>query len=268
MHPGRIPPSASSPHHWADLGGADASLILRGQWWAHADRTDPARGPRARAGQTASSAGSFIWLASRRLGAGLAWLLTVLGGALGKRDQLPGPGIAPQRPSAFPRPRSRRPGCWAGITPFGVGRRHARPGQRQPGQNDFFRFLNSAPGAGGRRAGASCHARRGARARTWAAICSAWSPALALGIGTGWLSTRHGLPTGRTDRGRCTGWPWPCPCWPGPWPGWRDGGRNVLRSAVACECISGRYAWTEPVVEIREVNLALEGVAPCWKTSP
>nr|WP_321514645.1 rhomboid family intramembrane serine protease [uncultured Pseudodesulfovibrio sp.] len=70
------------PALWVKLGSADAGAILSGEWWRLATAlTLHGSGPHV-AGN-AVIGGVFIWLASRRLGAGLTWLLTFGAGILG-----------------------------------------------------------------------------------------------------------------------------------------------------------------------------------------
>ena len=70
------------PERWVELGSANASAILSGEWWRAATAlTLHADGPHVLG--NAVIGGVFIWLASRRLGGGLTWLLTILSGVLG-----------------------------------------------------------------------------------------------------------------------------------------------------------------------------------------
>lgn len=70
------------PERWLTTGSSEAWHILRGDWWrAFTGLTLHADG--AHVMGNALIGGVFVWLAARRLGSGLAWFLTILGGGLG-----------------------------------------------------------------------------------------------------------------------------------------------------------------------------------------
>lgn len=76
------PAMALFPKLWLDRGSSEAWEILRGEWWrVFTGLTLHADGAHIMA--NALIGGVFIWLASRRLGSGLAWFLTVFGGGIG-----------------------------------------------------------------------------------------------------------------------------------------------------------------------------------------
>jgi membrane associated rhomboid family serine protease len=107
------------PTLWVELGSADAGRILHGEWWRlftaltlHADGAHVL-------GNTVIG-GVFVWLASRRLGAGLAWLLTMLSGGLG--NLLNSMALsAPHDAIGFSTATFGAAGVLAAIAPFAVG---------------------------------------------------------------------------------------------------------------------------------------------------
>jgi membrane associated rhomboid family serine protease len=107
------------PSLWVEMGSADAGRILHGEWWRlftaltlHADG--------AHVAGNAVVGGVFVWLVSRRLGAGLAWLLTILAGGLGNLlNSLV--MSAPHNAIGFSTAAFGAAGVLAAIAPFAVG---------------------------------------------------------------------------------------------------------------------------------------------------
>ncbi|BDQ35153.1 rhomboid family intramembrane serine protease [Pseudodesulfovibrio portus] len=107
------------PELWADIGSADGSAILSGQWWRTATAlTLHADGPHVLG--NAVIGGVFIWLVSRRLGGGLTWLLTILSGVLGNLANTLVLGVHHDA-IGFSTATFGAAGVLAAITPFTVG---------------------------------------------------------------------------------------------------------------------------------------------------
>ncbi|MDD3313330.1 rhomboid family intramembrane serine protease [Pseudodesulfovibrio sp.] len=183
------------PEHWLDLGSADASRILSGEWW----RLFTALTLHAGAAHVLGNAvigGTFVWLASRRLGAGLAWLLTILGGGLGNElnSLIQGP---PHDAIGFSTASFAAAGLLAGIAPFGVGGGlHGFGSGSLPAR--IGRFAHSALVPVG--AGLGLLAMLGAGEDTdLGGHFFGMFSGLALGIGAGFRATRLGLPGRRAD---------------------------------------------------------------------
>lgn len=183
------------PELWLKAGSAEAARILSGEWWRiftaltlHADG--------AHVMGNALIGGVFVWLASRRLGAGLAWLLTVLGGGVG--NFLNAMALAaPHNSIGFSTASFAAAGILAGIAPFGVAGGVHGLGQGNLWQRGY-RFLRSAliPVA----AGLGLLAMLGAGEETdLGAHLFGFLSGLALGSVTGGLATRLGLPGRRVD---------------------------------------------------------------------
>lgn len=113
------PSLGTYPHLWLKLGSADAAKILSGEWWRLATSlTLHADGPHV-AGN-ALIGGVFIWLASRRLGSGLAWFLTVMAGVFGNLFNSLALGVH-HNAIGFSTAAFGAAGLLAGIAPFEVG---------------------------------------------------------------------------------------------------------------------------------------------------
>ncbi|WP_419785146.1 rhomboid family intramembrane serine protease [Pseudodesulfovibrio sp.] len=183
------------PEHWLDLGSADASAILRGQWW----RVFTALTLHAGAAHVLGNAlvgGTFVWLVSRRLGAGLAWMLTILGGGVGNELNSLAQGVHHDA-IGFSTASFAAAGLLAGIAPFAVGGGlHGLGSGSLPAR--LMRFIHSALLPVG--AGLGLLAMLGAGKDTdlgghFFGLVSG----LILGILAGWTTTRIGLPGKRTD---------------------------------------------------------------------
>lgn len=193
---GRTYPSlAMYPKRWLDLGSSEAARILSGEWWRiftgltlHADG--------AHVVGNAVIGGVFVWLASRRLGSGLTWLLTILGGGLGNliNAVVLGP---PHNSIGFSTASFAAAGLLAGIAPFGVGGGvHGLGSGSLPRR--LYGFVSSAlvPVA----AGLGLLAMLGAGENTdLGAHLFGFLSGLGLGLGAGLGTTRLGLPGSRGD---------------------------------------------------------------------
>lgn len=194
------PAWALFPRQWVERGSAEAWEILGGQWWRvftaltlHADG--------AHVVGNAVIGGVFIWLASRRIGSGLAWFLTILGGGMG--NFINAMALAPPHNAiGFSTASFAAAGILAGIAPFGVGGgnhgfRKEDGSPREIGKR-LYRFIRSAmvPVA----AGLGLLAMLGAGedtdlgAHLFGFLCG-----LMLGCVAGLATTRKGLPTARVD---------------------------------------------------------------------
>lgn len=194
------PAWALFPRLWVERGSAEAWAILDGQWWRvftaltlHADG--------AHVVGNAVIGGVFIWLASRRLGSGLAWFLTILGGGIG--NFINAMALAPPHNAiGFSTASFAAAGILAGIAPFGIGggthglglngRSTSSLGKRS------YHFIRSAmiPVA----AGLGLLAMLGAGEDTdLGAHLFGFLTGLTLGGIAGLLTTRNGLPSSRSD---------------------------------------------------------------------
>ncbi|MBG0791748.1 MAG: rhomboid family intramembrane serine protease [Desulfovibrionaceae bacterium] len=107
------------PERWVEIGSANGSAILSGEWWRAATAlTLHADGPHVLG--NAVIGGVFIWLAARRLGGGLAWLLTILSGVLGNLVNTVVLGVHHDA-IGFSTATFGAAGVLAAITPFTVG---------------------------------------------------------------------------------------------------------------------------------------------------
>lgn len=187
------------PTLWVEHGSADAGRILDGEWWRlftaltlHADG--------AHVLGNATIGGVFVWLASRRLGAGLAWLLTFLSGGLG--NLLNSLALAaPHDAIGFSTATFGAAGVLAAITPFAVGGGVHGLGVREPGSGlarRLIRFVRSSlvPVA----AGLGLLAMLGAGENTdLGAHLFGFVSGLSLGCVAGLAASRTGLPGLRAD---------------------------------------------------------------------
>ncbi|WP_285905209.1 rhomboid family intramembrane serine protease [Pseudodesulfovibrio pelocollis] len=107
------------PALWLELGSADAGRILSGQWWRLFTALT-LHGDGAHVLGNAVIGGVFVWLASRRLGAGFAWLLTMLSGGLGNLVNAM-VLAAPHNAIGFSTATFGAAGVLAAIAPFAVG---------------------------------------------------------------------------------------------------------------------------------------------------
>ena len=183
------------PELWVKLGSSEAARIMTGEWWRsitaltlHADG--------AHILGNALIGGVFVWLTARRLGAGLTWLLTILGGSVGNLVNAM-VLAAPHNSIGFSTASFAAAGLLAGIAPFGVG-----GGVHGLGQGSLvhrgYRFVRSAliPVA----AGLGLLAMLGAGEKTdLGAHLFGFLVGLGFGLGFGGLTTRFGLPSKRTD---------------------------------------------------------------------
>lgn len=183
------------PRLWLDLGSAEAGRILSGEWW-RVFTALTLHGDGAHVTGNAVIGGVFIWLASRRLGSGLAWLLTILGGGVGNMLNSMALG-APHNAIGFSTASFAAAGLLAGIAPFGVGGGlHGLGSGSIPRR--IYHFISSAmvPVA----AGLGLLAMLGAGEDTdLGAHLFGFISGLAFGIGTGSLATRLGLPGKSVD---------------------------------------------------------------------
>ncbi|MGL1861552.1 MAG: rhomboid family intramembrane serine protease [Pseudodesulfovibrio sp.] len=183
------------PRLWLDLGSAKASGILSGEWW-RVFTALTLHGDGAHVVGNALIGGVFVWLATRRLGAGLTWLLTILGGGVGNLFNamaLAGTHNA----IGFSTASFAAAGILAGIAPFGVG-----GGRHGLGSGNLslrvYEFIKSAliPVA----AGLGLLAMLGAGENTdLGAHLFGFLSGLTLGLLTGLATTRLGLPEKRAD---------------------------------------------------------------------
>lgn len=189
------PAFALFPRLWLEAGSAEASRILSGEWW----RTITALTLHADGAHVMGNAligGVFVWLLSRRLGSGIAWLLVFLGGGLGNliNALVLGP---PHNAIGFSTASFAAAGLLAAITPFGVG-----GGMHGFGHGGIsrrvYRFIKSAliPVS----AGLGLLAMLGAGENTdLGAHLFGFVAGVALGVVAGLLATRYGLPDKRAN---------------------------------------------------------------------
>lgn len=106
------------PQRWVDQGSANAARILDGEWW-RAVTALTLHGDGAHVLGNAVIGGVFVWLVSRRMGAGLAWLLTMLAGVLGNliNSVVLGP---PHDAIGFSTGSFGAAGILAGMAPFAI----------------------------------------------------------------------------------------------------------------------------------------------------
>lgn len=184
------------PDLWLKLGSADGSAILSGEWWRLATAlTLHADGPHV-AGN-AVIGGVFVWLVSRRLGAGLTWFLTIWSGILGNLVNTLVLGVHHDA-IGFSTATFGAAGVLAGITPFGIG-----GGVHGGGQGGYvrrtMRFVRNALIPFG--AGLGLLAMLGAGEKTdLGAHLFGFLSGVALGGLVGLATTRKGLP-GKTADG-------------------------------------------------------------------
>ncbi len=180
---------------WLDLGSAEAARILSGEWW-RVFTALTLHGDGAHVVGNALIGGVFVWLVSRRLGAGLAWLLTILGGGLG--NLLNSVALAaPHNAIGFSTASFAAAGTLAAIAPFAVGGGIHGMGNGGLGKR-IYTFIRSAliPVA----AGLGLLAMLGAGEDTdLGAHLFGFLSGLFLGGVTGMLTTRFGLPSKKHD---------------------------------------------------------------------
>ncbi len=184
------------PNLWLDLGSAHAGKILSGEWWRVLTALT-LHGDGAHVLANASIGGVFVWLVSRRLGAGLAWFLTILSGGVGNLVNSMALA-APHNAIGFSTASFGAAGILAGIAPFGVG-----GGRHGLGSGNItrrmWRFIGSALVPVG--AGLGLLAMLGAGEKTdLGAHLFGFLSGLILGLVTGFTATRFGLPGGIADR--------------------------------------------------------------------
>jgi len=184
------------PELWPEIGSANGSAILSGQWWRAATAlTLHADGPHVLG--NAVIGGVFIWLASRRLGGGPAWLLTVLSGVLGNLANTLVLGVHHDA-VGFSTATFGAAGLLAAITPFTVGGGVHGLGSGERAQR-LMRFVSNALIPFG--AGLGLLAMLGAGEGTdLGAHLFGFLFGVGLGVIAGKLTARHGLP-GRPAQG-------------------------------------------------------------------
>ena len=183
------------PALWLKLGSADGGAILSGQWWRLATALTLHSGGPHVAGN-AVIGGVFIWLICRRLGSGLAWLLTILAGILGTFLNSATLGVH-HNSIGFSTAAFGAAGLLAGIAPFGVGGGiHGL--RRGSSARRVLSFIRSAfvPFA----AGLGLLAMLGAGEDTdLGAHLFGFVSGLGIGLVSGFFTTRLGLPSPRAD---------------------------------------------------------------------
>lgn len=183
------------PELWLKKGSADAGAILYGEWWRLATAlTLHGDGPHV-AGN-AIIGGVFIWLVSRRLGAGAAWFLTILAGVIGNLLNAMTLGVH-HNAIGFSTATFGAAGVLAAITPFGIG-----GGMHGFGTGGWLRrsmrFVRTALVPFG--AGLGLLAMLGAGEDTdLGAHLFGFLAGAGLGVIAGFLATRSGLPGKRAD---------------------------------------------------------------------
>lgn len=182
------------PALWTKLGSADAGAILSGEWWRLATAlTLHGSGPHV-AGN-AIIGGVFIWLASRRLGAGLTWLLTFGAGIFGNLINSMVLGVH-HNAIGFSTATFGAAGVLAAISSFHMGgRRYASDRGRIQRVFDFIRSALIPFGAG-----LGLLAMLGAGEETdLGAHLFGFLSGIGFGLCAGFITTRIGLPGKRTD---------------------------------------------------------------------
>lgn len=178
------------PRLWLEIGSANGSAILSGEWWRTATAlTLHADGPHVVG--NAVIGGVFIWLVSRRLGGGTTWLLTILSGVLGNLVNTLVLGVHHDA-IGFSTATFGAAGLLAAITPFGVG-----GGVHGFGSGEItrrlVRFVSNALIPFG--AGLGLLAMLGAGENTdLGAHLFGFLSGVALGLVAGIFTTRRGLP--------------------------------------------------------------------------
>lgn len=183
------------PQLWLDHGSAEAGRILSGEWW-RVFTSLTLHGDSAHVVGNALIGGVFVWLATRRLGSGLTWLLTILGGGIG--NFLNSLALAaPHNAIGFSTASFAAAGLLAAIAPFGIG-----GGMHGMGSGGLvrraYRFICSALVPVG--AGLGLLAMLGAGEDTdLGAHLFGFLSGLGLGTMAGVLATRFGLPGKMAD---------------------------------------------------------------------
>ncbi|QGY41941.1 rhomboid family intramembrane serine protease [Pseudodesulfovibrio cashew] len=194
------PSLALHPSTWLDLGSCEARRVLAGEWWRIFTGLT-LHGDIAHVMGNALIGGVFVWLAARRLGSGLAWVLVLLGGGLGNLLNAMAHG-APHNSIGFSTASFAAAGLLAGIAGFRVGGGLHGLGDG-PLPRRIVRFLGSAllPVA----AGLGLLAMLGAGEDTdLGAHLFGFASGLGIGITTGLIATRLGLPSPRKDKALLT----------------------------------------------------------------
>ena len=178
------------PQLWTEIGSADGSAILSGEWWRTATAlTLHADGPHVVG--NAVIGGVFIWLASRRLGGGATWLLTILSGVLGNLVNTLVLGVHHDA-IGFSTATFGAAGLLAAITPFGIGGGVHGLGSGEMARR-LARFVSSALIPFG--AGLGLLAMLGAGEKTdLGAHLFGFLSGVVLGLAAGLITTRRGLP--------------------------------------------------------------------------
>lgn len=187
------PAWALYPKLWLERGSSEAWAILRGDWWrAVSGLTLHADG--AHVMGNALIGGVFIWLVSRRLGSGLAWLLTIVGGAIGNLINAAALG-APHNSIGFSTASFAAAGLLAGLACF--NERQQKSEGADWGRR-IYHFVASAliPVA----AGLGLLAMLGAGEKTdLGAHLFGFLTGLSLGLAAGFGVLRAGLPSKGAD---------------------------------------------------------------------
>ena len=178
------------PDSWLEAGSAKANLMLGGEWWRavtalslHADG--------AHVLGNALVGGAFLFLATRRLGPGLAWSLTLAAGALGNlvNAWVMGPT---HNAIGFSTASFGAAGILAGMAPFGGigGRLGAAAAERIGRLGGFVRNWLLPAGCG-----LGLLAMLGAGPGTdLGAHLFGLLAGMVLGAGAGWFAMRTGVP--------------------------------------------------------------------------
>ena len=183
------------PELWTEIGSANGSAILSGEWWRTATAlTLHADGPHVLG--NAVIGGVFIWLVARRLGSGAAWLLTILAGVFGNLVNTLVLGVHHDA-IGFSTATFGAAGVLAAITPFTVG-----GGVHGAGSgavvHRLVRFVSNALIPFG--AGLGLLAMLGAGEKTdLGAHLFGFLSGVVLGAGAGLLAARPGLPGKAAD---------------------------------------------------------------------
>lgn len=183
------------PSRWLEHGSAEAQHILSGEWWRSITALT-LHGDGAHVLGNAVIGGVFVWLLSRRLGAGLAWLLTLLAGGLGNLCNALVLG-APHNSIGFSTASFATAGLLAGSAPFGVAGGVHGAGQGHLGLR-LYRLIRSALIPVG--AGLGLLAMLGSGEGTdLGAHLFGFVAGVGVGVMTGGVSSRLGLPGKRSD---------------------------------------------------------------------